>query len=471
MRKRCLRPQRRSMGDNVKRPRRAVNSSRHARILVWLLLVLSGLGSAVYGQNSPGENSLEGEAAPVYIVDIKGTINPGATGLLDHAIKTATTAKAAALIVRINTPGGLLSSTRDMVSAIDQSQVPIIGYVGPAGASATSAGAFILLSTHVAVMNAGTNVGASSPVAGDGGDIEGTMGKKVMNDSKAFMRSVASSRERDADVAERFVSDAESLTAHEAEKNDVIDLVVTEFSELVPKLNGHTITFHGQPLTLHLDTTIHQVEMRLIDRLLKYIAHPQIAHMLISLGMLAIYIEILSPGLAFPGVLGVIAVVLGLVGIQTLPVNVGFLILLFLGLVLMVSEYFVAGFGVLGIGGAVAFTFGSINLFDTPLTVEYKHTIMSVTIAVSGAILLTSFLITRSMAFGARHPKKLEGMTGEAMVSFDKSGFILVDEQRWPADTLEPLHHGDQVVVVSHDAEGRLVVRKANDETPRPGLH
>src|SRR5690606_17895938 len=162
-----------------------------------------------------------------------------------------------------------------------------------------------------------------------------------------------SSRGRNAAVAERFVSEAHSMTAEEAVEQNVVDLQVEDLKSLIGALDGREISFHGQPRILKLaDREIVPVEPRLIDRLLLHIAHPQIAYMLISLGTLAIYIEILSPGLAFPGVFGAIAVILGLVGVQTLPVNIGFLLLLFLGISLMVAEYFVAGFGVLGIGGA-----------------------------------------------------------------------------------------------------------------------
>jgi membrane-bound serine protease (ClpP class) len=175
--------------------------------------------------------------------------------------------------------------------------------------------------------------------------------------------------------------------------------------------------------------------------------------------MLAIYVEILSPGLAFPGVLGIIAVILGLVGVQTLPMNIGFLLLLFLGVSLMVAEYFVAGFGVLGIGGAIAFVIGSLNLFDAPVSAEYNDTILSISVAVSAAMLLTTFLVSRSVAAGEKRARRVAGKTGEAMVSFDREGFVLVDQQRWPAETLDPLRHGDKVVVVEQKAD-KLVVRK-----------
>lgn len=428
---------------------------------IWWLILLIGSWSVVHGEN-PAVSANDNATGPVYRVDIDAMINPGALGLLEHAIRTAEANQAAALIMRIDTPGGLLSSTRDMVSAIAQSKVPVIGYVGPSGANAGSAGAFLLLAAHVAVMNTGTNLGASSPVMGDGGEIEGTMGKKIMNDSKAFMRSIAGRHGRNAEVAERFVSEAHSLTAKEAKEQNVIDLVVDDMNGLLAAVEGREINFHGERRTLNvLNGETVFVKPRLVDRLLVHIAHPQIAHMLISLGMLAIYVEILSPGLAFPGVFGAIAVILGLVAVQTLPVNMGFLILLFLGVALIIAEYFVAGFGVLGIGGTVAFILGSFNLFDASTTTDHQGVILSISIAVSAVMLLTMFLITRSIVSDPRkNRRRMQGKTGEAMVSFDSQGYVLVDEQRWPAETLEPLRHGDRIVVIKTDETGRLIVKK-----------
>jgi membrane-bound serine protease (ClpP class) len=422
----------------------------------WLML-LAGIWGAVHGEKP------EESAAPVYLVGIESAINPGALGLLEHAIRTAEANAAALLIVRINTPGGLLATTRDMVARIGESRVPVVGYVGPAGASAGSAGAFILLSTHVAAMHAGTNVGAASPVTGEGKDIGGTLGKKIMNDSRAFMRGIATSRGRNAEVAENFVADASSLTAEEARAQNVVDLVVADFSALLPALDGREIDFHGAKRVLRFDgADVRKVEPRLIDRLLSHIAHPQIAHLLISLGTLAIYVEIVSPGLALPGVFGAIAVILGLVAAQALPVHTGFLILLFLGVALMLAEYFVAGFGVLGIGGGIAFILGSLNLFDPAASGEYRSTILSISIAVCLAIVTTSILLTRLLAADpARARARMTGKTGEAMVSFDADGYVLVGERRWPAATLEPLRHGERIVVVGQDETGRLTVKKA----------
>ncbi|MDQ2076249.1 nodulation protein NfeD [Marinimicrobium sp. ABcell2] len=429
---------------------------RLLRLGGFVLVLLAGLMGLAEGQVDAGP-------APVYQVDIKGVINPGSLGLLRHAIERAETEGAEALVVRINTPGGLLSSTRDMVAAISESGVPVIGYVGPAGAGATSAGAFILLSTHVAVMNDGTTVGASSPVAGDGQDIDSTMAQKVLNDTRAFMRSIAKNRGRDADTAERFVTEAESLTADEALEHQVIDLVIPDASALMSALEGREFQFKGESLALSLEgRDIYTVSPRLMDRLMDIIAHPQIAHLLISLGMLALYIELLNPGLMVPGVVGVIAMILGLMGVQTLPVHIGFLMLLFLGLGLMVAEYFVSGFGVLGIGGAAAFIIGSLNLFDMPADQEHQEMVLSVSVGVSAAILLGSFLISYALGkSGAKAKNKsLVGKTGEAMVSFDRTGYVLINDRRWLAETTEPLRHGDQVVVVAQTDDDRLQVKK-----------
>lgn len=431
---------------------------RNLRLALFFLLLLAGIGTAVQGQRPHSE-------APVHRVDIEGVINPGASALLQHAIDTAETDGAAALIMRLDTPGGLLSSTRDMVTSIGESQVPVIGYVGPSGAGATSAGAFILLSTHLAVMNEGTTVGASSPVAGDGSDIEGTMAKKVMNDNRALIRSIAEERGRNAELAESFVSEAVSVTAKEARDGQVIDLVIPEFSQLLTLADGKKIQFHGQTLNLKLaDKEIITVKPRLIDRLLQIIAQPQIAHLLISLGMLGIYLEFLSPGLTFPGVLGGIAIILGLIGAQSLPLNTGFMLLLFLGMALMLAELFVAGFGVLGIGGAIAFILGSFRLFDLPDSVEYRNSVLAISIGVSATILLTTFLIGQSLRRqeSKTAKKPIVGATGEAMVNFDEKGYVLVQDKRWPAITSEPLHHGDRIEVTGTNEAGELLVSKTD---------
>lgn len=429
-------------------------SRRTLHLFLGALLFVIGAVATVQGQEEQA-----GGSAPVFHVTISGPITPGAAALLEHAITVAEAGEAAALIVQIDTPGGLISTTRNMVNAIAESRVPVVGYVGPTGASATSAGAFILLATHVAVMNDGTNVGASSPVAGDGSDIEGTMGKKVMNDSRAFMRSIATTRGRNADLAETFVSEAESLTAQEAAEQNIIDFTVPQFSQLLPALHGYTFEFRGEQQTLQIaNSEIRAIQPRLLDRLLSIVAQPQIAHLLLSLGMLAIYFEMMSPGIAIPGVIGSIAIILGLIGVQALPVNVGFLLLLFLGAILMIAELFVAGFGVLGIGGAAAFILGSFKLFDMPMTEDHRSTVLSVSVGVSAAVLFTTFVISRSLRRQTKAVPNLVGKNGEAMVDFSSEGFVLVDGKRWPAVTEQPVMHGEAVEVIG-EQHGKLHIR------------
>ena len=426
--------------------------AKQVRLALWCCLLLAGFSAL------PDTGALG--SGPVYWIKLEAVINPGTLSVLEHAIERAEADNAAALIVQIDTPGGLISTTRDMVGAIAEAQIPVIGYVGPSGASATSAGAFILLSTHLAVMNQGTNVGASTPVSGSGEDIEGAMGRKVLNDTRAFMRSIAVERGRNADVAEQFVTDAASLSAEEALAENVIDLVTEEPANLIAAVEGRQLTLHGETITLALgDKPVVDLQPRLIDRILLHLAHPQVAHLLISLGSLAIYIEILSPGLAFPGIFGAISLVLGLISLQTLPANTGFQLLLLLGIVLMIAEYFSAGLGALGIGGAVAFVLGSLYLFDEPVATEYRQVAMPVSIAIAAAIVATSLLVGSSLRGKTRTPR-LKGKTGEAMVDFQHEGYVLIDGQRYAALTEQPLRHGDTVRVTAVEKNGKLVVAK-----------
>lgn len=408
-------------------------------------------------------SSPTGDSPRVYTVDIRGGIHPGALAMLSHAIGVAEAEGGTALVVRLDTPGGLLTTTRDMVAAIGASTVPVVVYVEPAGAHAGSAGAFILLSAHVAAMHEGTNVGAATPVGGDGGDIEGAMGQKVLQDTTAFMRSIAETRGRDAETAERLVTEALSLTAREAREAGVIDLVVADFPALLEALEGRVVSIgRGERVLAVGDAEVVAISPRLMDRLLSVIAQPQIAHMLLSLGSLAIYVEIMAPGLAGPGIFGVIAVTLGLIGLTALPIETGFLLLLLLGIGLMLAEYFVAGFGVLGIGGAIAFVVGSLNLFQEPLPSGEQQGILLVSLAVvAGVGVVLLFLTGKGLSRLRGSPEsKLPGKHGEAMVDFTDEGWVLVDGQRHAATTRAPLRHGDRIRVIDIETDGRLVVEK-----------
>ncbi len=396
----------------------------------------------------------------VYRTQVRSTINPGALTQIGHAIGVAERAQGEALVIELDTPGGLVSTTRDIVSAISRSRVPVVVYVTPAGSAATSAGSFILMASHVSVMDEGTNVGAASPISGSGEDIGGTLGKKIMSDTRAFMRSTAEARGRNAALAERFVSEALSLTASEARRLQVVDLVIPGPQALLASLHGMEVELRGK--TRKLDTEgSHLVDIapRAMDLLLSHLAHPQIAYLLTTLGSLGIFVEILSPGLLFPGIFGVISLILGLVCLQTLPVEVGFLLLLLLGLGLMFAEVFVEGFGVLGIGGLVAFVLGSLNLFDEPSTVEYRWTVLTLSLGIGAAFLLLTLLVARGVLFPSGR-RRLAGRAGEAMVAFQDEGYVLVGEESMRAQTVEPLEKGDAVTVLETLPKGKVRVKK-----------
>jgi len=403
-----------------------------------LLLAATCLGLAAPASAEEGTDA----SGPVLWTDIKATINPGVTGQISHGIREAERRGAAVLVLRLNTPGGLLSSTRDIVSAISASKVPVVGLVAPSGASATSAGAFILLSTHVAVMVGGTNVGAASPVGGGGEEVGETMAAKVMNDTRAFMRSVAESRGRNVDEAELLVSESVSRTAGEALALGLINLEIAGEDALMAALDGRMVAMPGGDV--RLDTAGKVLELvppRLVDEVLTVLAHPQIAYLLTSLGSLAIYVEIMNPGLMIAGIPGAISLILGLICLQVLPTSTGFLLLMFLGIGLMTAELFVAGFGILGIGGAVAFILGSLNLFSEPALPGLSDMIVTTSIAVGAAMLILGFALGR---FGRNVGSRRAGAkVGTALADFSGRGHVRVGEEIWQAVSREPVKRGE----------------------------
>lgn len=422
-----------------------------SRLLTLVLICFLPLFSA------PAE--ADDKQKPILVAEIKSTINPGTLNYLTYAVKTAEMKKAQALVVKINTPGGLLSTTREIVSLFSQSPVPIVGYVSPAGASATSAGAFIFLATDLAVMDQGTNIGAATPVSSGGKDISGDIGKKVLNDTRAFIRGIAEKRNRNWREAENFVTSAKSLTASEALEKNITDLVVSGPSEFLEKVGQKPFFFGSENIQLNTKgVELEPVEPRIIDSLLIHVAHPQIAYMLTSFGSLGITVEILSPGLFFPGVMGAICLLLGLVALQTLPISVGFLCLLILGVALMVSEIFVAGFGALGIGGCIAFVLGSFYLFDDPTLISYRQEVLYVAIGIAGAFLFVTFLLLRGRIFPSIG--SVEGKIGEAMAGFETEGPVLVEGRKWQAVTETPLNSQDEVIVVKQLSQDKIQVKK-----------
>lgn len=295
---------------------------------------------------------LSAETKTIVIAGIEGTIDPATYDYLRVAVATAENENAKLLIVELNTPGGLLSSVRSMAQSVDQSKVPVVVYVTPGGASATSAGALLMLASHVAVMAPGTNIGAAHPVGPEGKDIEGSMGEKAVNDTAAFARSLAELRGRDPAIAQDVVSKSKSFTANEALEKKLIDFIAKDRDELLLKLNGLKIKFQGKEQVIDsLGSEVKPIVMTWGQKLLHYLANPNVAAILMTIAMLLIYVEVSHPGISVAGVLGAICLLVAFIAFQIIPVQTGGVVLLLLGMAMMVAEPFVSTHGILAGGG------------------------------------------------------------------------------------------------------------------------
>ena len=420
----------------------AASRSWQAFLLLWLIV----------GTPSAGLRAEEG-----LLVDIKGPIGPAVESFVLRAFEEAKVRQAPFMLLRVDTPGGLVSSTRGIVSAILASERPVIGYVAPSGARAASAGAYILLATHVAAMAPVTTIGSATPVSLGGGfpspegndDEDGnkapTMEDKVLNDAKAYMRSLAAMRGRSVDAAERFVSEAANLTVDEALEQGLIDLRTHSVRSLLNQIDGRTVAIDGQSILLETaETDVQAFEPTWRDRLLAVISNPNIAYLLLMVGIYGLIIEGSNPGLIIPGVLGATALFLALYALQVLPVNYAGLALLALGIALMVTEAFVLAFGALGIGGIVCFVLGSIMLIDTDIPeFELSPVLIGTVALVNGGL----FLIV--LSFAARAWRKapvsgieaMTGLTGKVVEWRNGRGRVLAHGEIWSAvgpEMIEP---------------------------------
>jgi membrane-bound serine protease (ClpP class) len=332
-------------------------STGHSAILVALAAAITLLaGAAAFA------------AAPVSLIELDGAITPITVRLLEGAIERARADGAQALVVELNTPGGLERSMRSMVQAILKSDVPVIVYVGPTGARAASAGVFITMAGHVAAMAPATNIGAAHPVA-VGGQMDKEMSKKVENDAAAFARTIAVERGRNADWAEKAVRASVSATEREAVKLKVVDLIADSVPDLLARIDGRTVkTSRGLVTLATRDAKVNAIPVRFRDRFLALITDPNVAYILMMVGMLGIFFELSNPGAILPGVIGGISLILAFFAFQSLPINWAGLLLILFGLILLIVEIKVVSHGILTIGGIVAMLLGSFMLYDAPET-------------------------------------------------------------------------------------------------------
>ena len=404
------------------------------------------------------QNGIEGyTCSKVYLLRLKGSINPGSSELLKRALKEAQADSNTMLLIILDTPGGLVSSLRDMVQAVMSSKIPVVVYVAPAGAQAASAGALLTLAAHVAAMAPGTNIGAAHPVGiGPGsGKEDKTMAQKAENDLAAMARSIATERGRNPKWAEDAVRSSVSASATEALAMKVIDLITRDQDELLGMLNGRVIRLDHKKVRLDLEGfQIIQVTETLRERVLRTIADPNIAYILMMIGLAGLYFEFSHPGAIFPGTIGALCLLLGLYAMQALPVSVTGLLLLALGIVLFVLEIVITSHGILGASGLVALFLGSLMLFDTSTGAHLASSVLYPTIITIGLFLsVITYLATRATL--SRPKAGREALIGEKGIVRKtvgpKGGQIFVDGELWTAYSKSIIPEGTQVVVTEID--------------------
>jgi len=394
-------------------------------------------------------------AAPpkVIAVDVDGIVHPVTTEVVGSAIAQARAEHAAALLIRLNTPGGLMDAMRETIEEMLACPVPVIAYVAPSGGRAASAGFCLLEAGEVAAMAPGTNTGAAHPVA-YGGEMDAVMKAKVENDAAAYLRSIVSKRGRNSQLAETAVRESHSFTEREALDQHLIDLVAPNDNALMTALEGRTVTrFDGTTQTLHLaGAEIEDYQPSLRQKVIAAIADPNIALVLLVIGALLIYVEFTSPGLVAPGAIGAILLLLGLSALTVLPINWLGAALLLLSITLFVLEAKFAAHGVLAVSGAFSMVLGAVMLVDSPLPEMRVHLSTALALALPFSAITVLLL---SLAIRARRNKAqtgAEGMVGEigsAMTALAPAGKIFVHGEYWDAVSSSPVAAGAQVRVTA----------------------
>lgn len=418
-------------------------------LLLALCLLAPLLALAQPAQPSP-PSPARGE---VILARVHSIIHPVSAELILDAIRAADESGAAALVLELSTPGGLLTSTREVTTAMLGARTPVVVWVGPDGSQNASAGFFILLAADVAAMAPNTNTGAAHPVGGQGEDIPGNLGEKMEQDASAYIRALAGRTGRNVELAEAAVVKSRSFTAREALDGNLIDLIAPTLPELLQAIDGRTVRKGSQEITLRTaGAAVREVELSSLRKVLAFVADPNIAYILLVLGGLGLYFELMSPGAILPGVVGAICLILAFFALSVLPVNVAGLALLLLALLFFVAEIKVVSNGLLSIGGVIALVLGSLMLFKTAgamlqVSLPLIATLVVFTVAVVGLML---FLAIRAQ--GTPVSTGAEGMLherGTARTAIAPRGKVFVHGELWDAVAAEPVAAGETVEITA----------------------
>ena len=420
----------------------------------FLFLVFLWFASPVFAANQ------------IVVVKISGAINPAVAEFVSQEIHQANKEKQALIVLNMDTPGGLDTSMRQIIKKIQSSHVPVASYVSPSGSRAASAGTFITIASHIAAMAPGTNIGAAHPVNMMGGnnEQESTMDKKVVNDAAAYIRSLAELRNRNSHWAELAVVKSVSISAEEAKRLNVIDLIAGNVKALILAIDGREIQTTSGPMTLktgRLEIVYHEMSPRL--KMLDIISNPNVAYVLMMIGVVGLYFEMSNPGLVFPGVIGAVSMVLALYAMQTLPIDYAGLLLVLLGALFFIAEIGVMSYGLLSIAGVVSIFLGSTMLIDSDdpamqISQSILYPTLGLTIVFSiGIIVFATQTRNLKMQGGA------EGMLGETGIvkeNLNPHGRVLVHGELWEAECEGEIMEGEHVIVES--VEGLKVRVKKN---------
>lgn len=429
--------------------------------LLFLLIFFPIINIFSSATAQPPASTDNNSPARVWVAELDGAVGPAMSDHISRSLRGAANDNAELFILRIDTPGGLDSAMRDIISNILASTVPVASWVGPSGARAASAGTYILMASHIAAMATATNVGSSTPVSLGGGnplpggdsedDKLSDMENKVINDAVAYLQGLAELRGRNIEWAEDTVRRAANLSASEALATGVIDLVSQDIDALLVTLNGREVTINGTITTLNLDNPlITTAETGWRHNFLSVITNPNIAYILLMIGVYGLILEFYNPGLGLPGITGIICLLIGAYALQMLPISYAGLALMAIGLGLMVFEVLTPSFGVFGLGGLIAFVLGSVMLMDTDLP-AYQISlplIAGVAVGTGGLIVMTLGAAIRAR----RRPvvtgnQALSGEFAVAMEDFEERGHVYINGETWTAESDNPVKKGDHLRV------------------------
>jgi membrane-bound serine protease (ClpP class) len=419
--------------------KKMVRLAHHKRVLIFVFLFLLSCVSLLF---APQRH--------IDLVTIDGVIGPISSRIILKAIESSVKDSSEALVIELNTPGGLDESMRLVTREILNCEVPVIVYVSPSGSRAGSAGVFITISAHIAAMAPGTNIGAAHPVT-LGAQVDSTMMEKVENDAAAYIKSIASKRGKNTEWAEEAVRKSSSITEYEALKLKVIDLVANNLRELLDSCDQRKVSLPSGERTLNTKgVEVKRIRISLRDEILGVITNPNIAYILYSLGMLGIFFELSNPGAIFPGIIGGICLILAFFSFQSLPINYAGLLLMALALIFFILEVKIVSHGALTIGGIISMLLGSLMLFESPE--PYMRASLSVIIFV---VLATAAFFVFAVGMGLKAQRRKTttgeaGMVGEVGVArspLKPEGYVFVHGEIWKAEADEPIEQGEKVVV------------------------